>query len=414
MKTLFVSHNPPENTRFFLDTSLSYDSGLQLEYEATVGDVFETDEIQLFDTQTPGSSNRSYEVVQTTSWTSSTLPNGLKISGTTSAKISGTFKTPGTYIVTLNAKTKKFGFVAPTLQQFRFVVLASKAPVLDKIVTSYKFKADKNVNFGIPLNTSSGHVTDWEWEYTNDSWMLPPGLTLDYKTGAIIGKFNGSASDPDTYDVKIIAYNNMGDDNLTVRLSFLSAPRIDTSEITINRNDEIYYSFCSNLISATIIGLPAGLYYQINDGILYIQGATTAKAGTYTIQITATNIVGTTIANFDFVVIPGRPSILDNQIINLTYHSEINQTIQLQSDEGDVLWNIDSLEIPIPEIDWFTGEVNLNNLSYESIALEHPLARALLNGINFSEGGVITGGKITGTFDPTYRSPYDYDNYYKD
>ncbi len=265
-------------------------------------DIYGTNEVPKITTTslTTGKVNENYSfTVKATgrtpiTWTASGLPSGLSIDSSTGT-ISGKTAYSGKFYVQIVAKNKIKSSATKTL----WLEIYEKPAITTSSIneTAYTF-TDYNATF-----TATGYPAP-TWSITVLS-QLPPGLTLDSKTGVLSGKPTKTG----TYNFKVKATNSV--DSATKKFKIVvkvGNPQITTSSLPKGKVGTAYSTQLTgnNLPSgsawAATSTLPAGMTLS-KTGVL---SGTPKSAGTYNIYAMAVNKTGvTTTKTFTLTVTDG-------------------------------------------------------------------------------------------------------------
>ncbi|MBQ9903483.1 MAG: putative Ig domain-containing protein, partial [Synergistaceae bacterium] len=251
-------------------------------------DIYGTNEVPKITTTslTTGKVNENYSfTVKATgrtpiTWTASGLPSGLSIDSSTGT-ISGKTAYSGKFYVQIVAKNKIKSSATKTL----WLEIYEKPAITTSSIneTAYTF-TDYNATF-----TATGYPAP-TWSITVLS-QLPPGLTLDPKTGVLSGKPTKTG----TYNFKVKATNSV--DSATKKFKIVvkvGDPQITTSSLPKGKVGTAYSTQLTgnNLPSgsawAATSALPAGMTLS-KTGVL---SGTPKSAGTYYIYAMAINKTG--------------------------------------------------------------------------------------------------------------------------
>lgn len=218
----------------------------------------------------------SYTVTATnspTSFNATPLPPGLSFNNS-SGVISGTPTIAGTYHVTMTA-TNAGGSDSETL----VITVNPPPPVIDSALT-----ATGQVGIGFSYTISATNTPT-----SFNATSLPPGLSVNVSTGEISGTPTAAGS----YNVTITAVNASGNDSETLLVTINPAAPLITSALsatgTVGGSFSYTITATNSPTSFNATSLPPGLSVDTGTGI--ISGAP-ATAGTYNVNITATNAGG--------------------------------------------------------------------------------------------------------------------------
>ncbi len=209
------------------------------------------------------------------SFTAAGLPAGLSIDAN-SGTISGIPTVVGSFNVMVTA-TNPYGTDSGKI----LVINIGKSP--PKITSPLSEPGGVAEPFTYTI-TASGSPT-----ITFGAQNLPPGLTLDINTGII----SGTPTTQGIFPVTIIAANTAGSDSRTLTITIAVNPPMINSSLAVTASTIQNFSYVITAIGQptltfTATNLPQGLTFSGNT----ISGIP-AATGTYQINLTATNSIGT-------------------------------------------------------------------------------------------------------------------------
>lgn len=216
-----------------------------------------------------------------TSYNAINLPTGLSINSSTGV-ISGSVATKGTYQITIKA-------LNAAGEDSKTLVLSVVAPPVITSELSREVAINASFNYSITADNSPTAFS---------VSGLPTGLTLDTTTGVITG-FPAVSG---TFNVTLTAINMAGTDSKVLVLKVVGVPVINSAlTATANKDSSFVYSITAlnEPTSFNATSLPTGL--SINTTTGDITGIPT-QAGTYSVQISATNLAGTDTKALDLTV----------------------------------------------------------------------------------------------------------------
>ncbi len=231
-------------------------------------------------------------------WSATGLPAGLAIDGSTGA-ISGTPTASGTFTVAVTA-TNSGGSVNKTFT----LTVAEPVPVGTRptITTTEIPPATKDVPYSVILEATGTAPITWSVLAPG----LPAGLEINESTGEISGTVKGVYASSGPISFAVTATNSAGSHTRTFTLTFIEPPTAPTITTRSNLGTFMVGDNVSVLLSVigtrpitwTAENLPDGI--TISDSGL-ISG-TASKAGTFSIEITATNSLGSASGTFTMTV----------------------------------------------------------------------------------------------------------------
>ena len=213
----------------------------------------------------------------------SQLPDGMTFDGT---KISGTPTTPGTYVIYITA-SNSCGDDTMKLKIKVVDVPVCDLPNVADIVTR-DTTVGNNFTYIVDVVDGTGATT-----LTVDTSTLPSGMTFDGS------KISGTPTQAGTYEIKITATNQCGNDKQVLTLKVDDPPVCDapTTPTLVTRDASVGNNF-SYTIDVTEGSDPATITLdtsKLPDGLSFdgskISGTPTSD-GTYEIIVTATNSCG--------------------------------------------------------------------------------------------------------------------------
>lgn len=223
-----------------------------------------------------------------TSYDATGLPDGLTVD-TATGLISGTPTVPGEYTINISATNADgTGGAALVLS----IAQNSGAPVITSALTA-------TVAIDTPFSYQI-EATNSPTSYAASN--LPTGLTIDIATGLI----SGTPTVSGTRNVTISATNALGTDSKTLAITVSAPPAITSSlagsaiYIDSAYTYQITASGSPAPTSYGATGLPDGLTIDPASGLI---SGTPTSAGTATIEISATNTVGTATGSFTLMVL---------------------------------------------------------------------------------------------------------------
>ena len=153
---------------------------------------------------------------------------------------------------------------------------------------------------------------------------LPPGLSIDTRTGAISGTPTVVGATP----VTISATNASGTGSATLTITVQSVPPVITSTLNASGTSGAAFSYqitaTNNPTSFSATGLPAGLSVNTTSGLI---GGTPTTAGTSNVTISATNSGGTGSATLILNIALGVPTITSPLNSSATVSSSFSYSI---------------------------------------------------------------------------------------
>ncbi len=231
----------------------------------------------------------SYRIKATnhpTSFGATGLPAGLSLDASTGI-ISGTPAAAGTPSIQISA-TNVAGTGTATLTMA--VKPAPQPPVITS-ATSAGGKAGKPFSYRIK---ATGRPTSF------GATGLPAGLSLDASTGII----SGTPTEPGFFSVHLSATNAAGTGTATLTLTFKVGPlpvitSFASAEGKVGKPFSYRIKATNHPTSFGATGLPPGLSVNPSTGVI---SGTPAGAGTFNIQLSATNSAGTGTATLALTV----------------------------------------------------------------------------------------------------------------
>lgn len=239
-----------------------------------------------------------------------TLPAGLTLN-TANGQVTGTPTNGGNTDVTLSVVTTAGTVTLPV----QFQVAFGGTPVVTGPATATGTVGTAINAPGVQLVATNPVITAYA------ATGLPPGLSLNTTTGQITGTPTQSqaSGNSNVFSVLVNATNGAGtgsDATLSFTINPSVAPAVSNATLTPSQNVAFSYDVragnVTNLAVAVPVtgfsatGLPTGL--SINSaGVI---SGTTALSGSFTAQVTATNVAGTSVAatftiNVTPTVVPG-------------------------------------------------------------------------------------------------------------
>ncbi|MBQ7154689.1 MAG: putative Ig domain-containing protein [Synergistaceae bacterium] len=218
----------------------------------------------------------------TWSVTEGTLPVGLTLNSST-GKLTGKATTAGDYTFTLTATNS--GGSASTEITLNVVDVAPKIKATIRAGT-----VDVPYSTVFSLSAGTGTV-DWECEEDK----LPDGLVFeDMEDGT--AKISGTPTEGGTFKFDVSAHNTGGDATKTCTLKIsVTRPTITAKSLNSGMAGEIYEMPIeltgSKVNTVKVDGLPKGLSYEVDEGVLTITGAP-EESGKFNVKIQAENAGG--------------------------------------------------------------------------------------------------------------------------
>lgn len=242
-----------------------------------------------------------------TSYNATDLPAWLAIN-TTTGELTGTPPVPGSFPVTITA-TNGTGTGSA-------VVTITIAPdPLAPVVTGGQ-SITHVINTPLTYQVQASNTPT---SYTIGT--LPAGLTFDTATGIISGTPTTTAV---FNNVAVSATNALGTGTGSLNISLVSAPAY-TGDLSVSTYVGSTFSFTATFTQAPFAylfeGLPSGL--QNLSGAV-ISGTAPATPGTYPVTATATNDFGSTVVNFDIIILDAgaQAAIPQNVVVNKFSNSD--------------------------------------------------------------------------------------------
>ena len=227
-----------------------------------------------------------------TSFNATNLPAGLSVN-TATGVISGTPTTEGFSEVTISA-TNASGTATATLELEVDYGIAAAPPV----ITTSSLYSD-----------AAGQFYDQLIEATNSpssyaATGLPDGLSVNASTGEI----TGTPTTMGSYSVTLSATNSYGTGTAVVSLLITAPLPVITSGTAAAGQIGTAFTYqitaTNSPTSYTAYGLPTGLSFNVNSGLIT---GTPTVAGTFFIDLSATNAAGTGTSSLELTVAPLPP-----------------------------------------------------------------------------------------------------------
>jgi uncharacterized delta-60 repeat protein len=223
-----------------------------------------------------------------TSFSSTALPQGLSLN-TGSGLISGNPTVSGTFTVTLSATN-----IGGTGTQSLVLTILPATPVISSGATA-SGKVSVPFSFTITANNSPDSFS---------AAGLPTGLVL---AGAVI---SGTPETAGTYTVTLSATNTGGTGTQNLIITILPASPVIGSTALASGKVGVAFSYSitasNSPTSYNATGLPSGLGVSTSTGVI---NGTPAVAGTFTVNLSATNSGGSGTQNLTLIILPATPVI---------------------------------------------------------------------------------------------------------
>jgi hypothetical protein len=275
------------------------------------------------------------------SWSAGGLPTGVTINRNT-GEIAGAPEEAGTHMISVTAEDTSGG---RDTQSFTWIVTANNAPRLSTI-RDQTFRAGISDRFAVSASDADGD------EVQISGTDLPPGIAYN----AFTGFFEGQPTTPGTYASTIIADDGFGGrttESLTWTITANNAPVISGLSDQQSRVD-VAVSLSptamdsdNDLVSWSVSGLPTGLEISFAGGQI---SGTPTEAGTFNVQVTATDILGAAdTQTISWVVAPNNAPVINAIADQSTRaNTNINLTpVATDADSDPISWTAEGLPVGI-------------------------------------------------------------------